>query len=419
MLQDLDQDQIEEFIDIWHRLTYGDIGERQRKQERLQRAVQQSRAIQELAGNPLLLTLMAILNRGEELPQDRARLYEKASEVLLYQWDVEEKLLRDDRLERYPIEIDYRDKQRMLRRVAATMQNSAKGLAGNFIRRDELENCLTDYLKTVKEAPNAPSIAALMIDQLRERNFILCFLGDEAYAFVHRTFLEYFCATEIKERFDKRGAEGGLSFEALRDEVFANHWQDETWHEVLRLVAGMIDAQFAGELIEWLLDQKINRAEYLEGDRLRVTGLTIVLLAADCVGNVRERTVIATVDQRVLEQLKQEIEDEYPYQLTEDSARTLVSAVTTYWAEHSQVLSWLRTWAEFSANSYIPDISVGAIATLQAKQPATLTILKTRAQDDENGEVRCAALQELARGWKDDPDTLTLLKTYTQDDDTA
>ncbi|MEM6836873.1 MAG: NACHT domain-containing protein [Cyanobacteria bacterium P01_C01_bin.120] len=420
MLQDLEQDQIEEFIDIWHGLTYGDAGERQRKQERLQRAVQQSRAIQELAGNPLLLTLMAILNRGEELPRDRARLYEKASEVLLYQWDVEEKLLKDDRLEKYPIELDYRDKQRMLRRVAAMMQNSNQGLAGNFIRRGELEQCLTDYLKTVKEAPNAPSIAAIMIDQLRERNFILCLLGNhggaEAYAFVHRTFLEYFCATEIKERFDKRGAQGGVSFEELRDKVFSVHWQDETWHEVLRLIVGMIDAQFAGRLIQWLLEQKINRSEYLERDRLQVTGLTNVLLAADCVGDVRERTAIATIDQRVLEQLKQEIEYEYPYWLTQDSARALVAAITTYWSEHAQVLSWLRMCVGFSGRSYIPEISVSAIATLQARQPDALTWLKTRAQDDADGDVRRAAVQELAQGWKDHPDTLTMLKTRAQDD---
>ena len=47
-----------------------------RKQERLQRAIDSSKAIKELAGNPLLLTMMAILNRNQELPRDRPELYE-------------------------------------------------------------------------------------------------------------------------------------------------------------------------------------------------------------------------------------------------------------------------------------------------------------------------------------------------------
>jgi energy-coupling factor transporter ATP-binding protein EcfA2 len=418
MLQDLNQDQIDEFIEIWHGLTYGDAAERERKQDRLQRAVRQSRAIQELAGNPLLLTLMAILNRGEELPRDRARLYEKASEVLLYQWDVEEKLLKDERLEKYPIEIDFRDKQKMLRRVAATMQNSDKGLAGNFIQREELEHCLTDYLETVKKAPSAPSIAAIMIEQLGERNFILCFLGDDAYAFVHRTFLEYFCATEIKERFDKRGAKGGLSFEELRDEVFAPHWQDETWHEVLRLIIGMIDTQFAGELIEWLLEQPISWAECVDSvDRLQTAGFTHLLLAANCLDDVKERATIRSVDQQVLNQLKKEIEDEFINSSSNDAAQALVQSISTHWSEHPQLLNWLRDWVSLFSESYVPGHAVEAIARLQGKQTQTFDWLKARAQDpDEHNNVRNTAIKALAERWRDNSKTLSFLKSIVQKD---
>jgi predicted NACHT family NTPase len=253
MLQDLNREQIEDFIQRWHDLTYSNAADKQHKRKRLKTAIQNSKAIQELAENPLLLTLMAILNRGEELPRDRARLYEKASEVLLYQWDVEAKLLEDPRLKKYAVEIDFRDKQAMLRRVAYAMQASEKGLAGNFILREDLQSCLTNYLKENKEAQSVPSIAMVMIAQLRERNFALCSLGDEAYGFIHRTFLEYFCASEMVHQFEKQRI---LSFEQLRDHVFGQHWQDETWHEVLRLICGMVDASIAGQLIEFLIAQK-------------------------------------------------------------------------------------------------------------------------------------------------------------------
>ncbi|MEI6332819.1 MAG: hypothetical protein WCP16_26540, partial [Pseudanabaena sp. ELA645] len=120
---------------------------------------------------------------------------------------------------------------------------------------------------------------------MRERNFILCYRGADIYGFVHRTFLEYFCAAELLHRFEK---ERSLSFEQLRDDVFGQHWQDETWNEVLRLICGMIDPKFAGMLIEFLTEQKCDRDQFLRHNtyfndtELDVGGLANLLLAADC-----------------------------------------------------------------------------------------------------------------------------------------
>jgi hypothetical protein len=350
MLQDLDDAQVLDFVGRWHGLTYADGQERERKQRRLEQAIRASRAIQELAGNPLLLTLMAILNRGEELPRDRSRLYEKASEVLLYQWDVETKLLEDPRLSKYPIEIDYRDKQAMLRRVAYFMQANERGLAGNFIRRADLEDCLKDYLKTTKEAANAPSIAALMIDQLRERNFILCHLGGDNYAFVHRTFLEYFCATEIVYQFEKSRV---LTFEQLRDEVFGQHWQDETWHEVLRLVCGMIGEAFVGDLAEWLRPQEISISDCLDNNnRIKKEGLLNLLLATDCLGELRNLTGLQPITRSLLQQLRDLAGTEYPYKFNEETAIYVLRAIAKIWDDRVTLLAWLGVRPPFNTVKY-------------------------------------------------------------------
>ncbi|MEH1840402.1 MAG: hypothetical protein V7L20_16970 [Nostoc sp.] len=82
MLQDIEQYQIDDFIHRWHELTFNDKAEKIRKRDRLQAAINTSSAIRELAGNPLLLTMMAILNRNQELPRDRLKLYNQASRVL-------------------------------------------------------------------------------------------------------------------------------------------------------------------------------------------------------------------------------------------------------------------------------------------------------------------------------------------------
>lgn len=126
MLQDLEIEQIQDFLERWHELTFTDQADKVRKWERLQRAIQDSKSIRELAGNPLLLTMMAILNRNQELPRDRPELYNQASRVLLHQWDGSRALIEDARLD--PKTIDYRDKQAMLRKVAYRMQSSEKGV---------------------------------------------------------------------------------------------------------------------------------------------------------------------------------------------------------------------------------------------------------------------------------------------------
>jgi hypothetical protein len=246
-IQPLDETEIHEFIDRWYDLAMGSDSDKVRLQQRLKEAIEHSKAIANLADNPLLLTMMAILNRRQELPRDRADLYDQASRVLLYHWDVDHKRLQ------LPIEaIGRREKQEMLRLIAYEMQAGEEGLKGNLIGVDRLTRIVTDYLRD-QGFSEPREKANLLIQQLRERNFILCYRGADTYGFMHRTFLEYFCAVEIVNRFEKQRS---ISFEELRDRVFGEHWQDGTWHEVLRLICGMIDANFAFKLIEFLIKQK-------------------------------------------------------------------------------------------------------------------------------------------------------------------
>ena len=144
---------------------------------------------------------MAILNRTQDLPRDRAELYKAMRTALLHQWKVEEALKHDPILANAAL--DYKDKRSMLMRVARVMQQSPRGLAGNLIDEETLELTLANSLATV---PNlrADRAARALIDQLRGRNFMLCALGGRSYAFVHRTFLEYFCPADIKWQFETK-----------------------------------------------------------------------------------------------------------------------------------------------------------------------------------------------------------------------
>ncbi|NET05653.1 MAG: NACHT domain-containing protein [Symploca sp. SIO2B6] len=412
MLQDLEQQQIKDFIEKWHNLTFNDEADKVRKRERLQKAINSSKAISELAGNPLLLTMMAILNRNRELPRNRPELYNQASQVLLHQWDFEDKenLVKDSRLD--PETINYEDKQAMLRQVAYHMQANDKGLAGNLISADDLEEILTGYLKSI-EVFQARAVARLMIQQLRTRNFILCFLGADSYAFIHRTFLEYFCAAEFVRKFEK---EKTLTEDELKTEVFGKHWQDESWHEVLRLIAGLIEPKFVGKIIEYLIEQDGEADKFLN-----------VFLAAECLAEVRNRREIKKSAEQLLNKLKGLLrfgDEQYAldtgnydeYELIIKIRTQAVAAVATTWKEDADTLALLKLSAQQDKDVIVRLAAVQEIARGWKQDTETLPLLKLSAQQDKDVIVRQAAVREIARGWKEDAETLPLLKLSAQQD---
>ncbi len=396
MLQDLEPAQIKDFIERWHDKTFSQAEERDKniKRERLQRVINESKAIAELAQNPLLLTMMAILNLKRELPRDRSELYKHASEVLLHNWDEGRNLKPDERLDI----IYYKDKQAMLRQVAYQMQTSEKGLAGNIIYADDLEAIFTKYLQSIPVG-DARDKARRLMKQLRDRNFILCFLGADYYAFVHRTFLEYFCAWEFVWRFEK---ERSITIEDLKTEVFGKHWQDETWHEVLLLIAGMIDAKFVGEILDYLMVQDGEEEKFIN-----------LFLAANCLAEVRNRSVIALVANKLLDKLQDLTKYDlwYYYSFREEETKLVqeirtqaVATVATIWKDNSDTLDWLKDRATADNSEDVRRTAIEALASNFKDDPDTHSFLKERATADKSGDVRRAAIQALAKHFRNQPE---------------
>lgn len=178
-----------EFLRRWHSVAEEELTTRKRLQDQLERAIGESKAIRELSWNPLLLTMMTILNRNQDLPRDRVELYREASRVLLHEWDASRSL---------PVDTFARqEKEALLRALAGSIQASDGGLAANLIERSQLVDLFRTFLSGLGVAD--PYLRALsIVQQLTERNFILCFAGAGRFSFVHRTFLEYFCAPSVK-----------------------------------------------------------------------------------------------------------------------------------------------------------------------------------------------------------------------------
>ena len=309
----------------------------------------------------------------------------------------------------------------MLRQVSYQMQTSEKGLAGNIIYADDLEAIFTKYLQSIPVS-DARDKARRLMKQLRDRNFILCFLGADYYAFVHRTFLEYFCAWEFVWQFEK---ERSITIEYLKTEVFGKHWQDETWHEVLLLIAGMIEPKFVGEILDYLMVQDGEEEKFIN-----------LFLAAKCLAEVRNRSVIASVANKLLNELKNltkygnvinissdqiniEIEDfekyiEHNNSVQEIRTKTITAVVTT-WQDYPDILPWLKQCATSDEDSDVRYVAMQELALRWKYDPSIKALFKELATSDKDDYVRYAAVQELALGWKYDLDIKALLQESTSD----
>lgn len=215
-LQDLAEKQVATFVERWYVLALSDRpDEAKERRKRIMRSFKDSVSIRQLSGNPMLLTIVAIIGKHQELPRERWKLYDHAVSVLIQHWDVN-KRLKDQRVNANFIGEE--DKKELLRRLAFNMQGGLGGLAGNYIYHEHLQAEFEGYLKErYSQSPtNATKIARVMIEQFRERNFVLSLYGANLYGFVHRAFLEYFCAMAFVHRFEKTR---DMTLEQLKQDV--------------------------------------------------------------------------------------------------------------------------------------------------------------------------------------------------------
>ena len=201
-LVDLAPEQIETFAGAWFKLVFpGDDAAAARARDDLLDAVRRRPQLRVIAGNPMILTIMATVARHKRLARSRAALYAQALELLCYNWDYRRglNLPPDSPL----IDLQAEDTMLMLRSVAWRMQEAPGGLRANAIADDVLRGVSKEFFATEWrfEEPKARRAATEMVARLHERNWVLTLRGPGLYGFVHRTFLEYLCALELTERF--------------------------------------------------------------------------------------------------------------------------------------------------------------------------------------------------------------------------
>ncbi|HYL76357.1 MAG TPA: HEAT repeat domain-containing protein [Bryobacteraceae bacterium] len=392
-LEDFDQAQVSEFLTRWYGVAEEDSRERLRLGRKLVQATQESRVLGDLASNPLLLTVMAILNRDQDLPRDRIALYAQMSRLMLHDWDASRSL---------PVEIlAWQEKAELLRVLAGIMQQDT-GLSENLIDRARLVDLCRTFLSNLGVRGHYEKAISL-IKELTERNFVLSYAGADRFSFVHRTFLEYFCASWIVDLYDKRT----LTLLQIREDVYGKHWKDESWHEVLLLVAGMVDEKSVENIIQFLMDQDGSDAETAN-----------LMLAAGCFGEVRNRGAIRGVEEVLWERFVTEVvrydappgqARKKPYQLIPIRERAARLIASVWGSTRGGV--WLRVAAIADPDPLLRTAAMDALVRGRKEDPETLQIVKKLAHSDADLSTQSAAVRAFAREWKSDQEALPLIRS--------
>ncbi|MFE0869250.1 NACHT domain-containing protein, partial [Streptomyces rochei] len=430
MLQDLDEGKIGEFCKLWYtNACPNSPAEASELVRRLTEAVAHSRPIRELAGNPLLLTILAIIGRRQSLPRDRQGVYRHAVTVLVAHLDQDVKHLKHTGRGAALLDVlDAEDLHELLMLLARHMQEGRGGIAGNHIHGQELELIIQEYLQQY-ELPllQAKECARAMVGRLRERNFILSRYGGEVYGFVHRAFLEYLAAADIVHRYTT-GREWGP--EELINDVIGKRANNPSWHEVVLLIIGQLNERDAARAIDHLLQQ------HRVADQ---GGTEILAMVLRALAEVRKIGALTDQTYRFILHLAHSLQvGDVRNSITAYSkAIPVLSTFGEFWKGRPLYLRWFHAYGQFIDNGEVAARAAGAlynnvgfpaILTAHAPQtqvravmlqctlrnwpdlPETLELVRERAVADAAGEVRRAAVTALAEHWGDLPETLELVR---------
>ncbi len=229
-LQPLNEAQITRFIESWYGalVEVGSSGaeDAASKTRNLQNAVQRPR-LRELAENPMLLTIMALVQSYYgTLPDERARLYQMCVEILLLRWQRGKEAAEGQELPQSLVPLgDQQQLERLLWEIAWEAHRKAE-------ERDKAADIPElEVLAIARKHLGDFSRAEQFTAYTEERAHLLVGRGgleDRHFTFPHRTFQEYLAACHLASgrRFPQRAAE--LAAEG------------DTWREVLNLAAGTL-----------------------------------------------------------------------------------------------------------------------------------------------------------------------------------
>jgi hypothetical protein len=256
ILSPFGDDAIQSFLIQWCELYARDRrgdsaiveAESRKEGEQLARDVLNHKDVRELARNPLMLTVLAIVHRsGVRLPDHRVELYDHATRVLVERWN----RVRSFSASRSPPPLKAADAVRLLGPIALNM--ARRYGVRSLISESELRRMLDDALACGNLQGLATADEAITL--FRNSLGLLVEQGPGLYAFLHLTLAEYFAAWELV-RTD--------ALETLASEPTEVFYPE--WREVILLASGVLGVLRADDArLEELVGRLVESAAHRPG----------------------------------------------------------------------------------------------------------------------------------------------------------
>ena len=233
LLAPFSPDEIRQFAHQWclaYELQAGDTEPARRRAhqeaDKLIAAVECRAHIRSLATNPLLLTVIALIQRqGVTLPDHRVELYAQMTQTLVETW-AKARSLEDGRVVDRPLREG--EAVEVLAPLALWLHEHYPGSAAPA---DALrEQIVARLLDKGEPRGGAESAADEFLALIRRTTGLLVERGQGVYGFMHLTFEEYLAARALVllGQIELR-----RTWDALRPRLY-----DPTWHEVILLTVG-------------------------------------------------------------------------------------------------------------------------------------------------------------------------------------
>jgi formylglycine-generating enzyme required for sulfatase activity len=251
--------------------------------EALLKAIENNERVRDLAVNPLMLTVIALVQRYRaQLPERRAELYEEAIEVLLSHWDVAKGL--SSAITIAGRELDAGDRRSLLEPVALwMMEQHAREIETEELRRQLGQR----FYEMVGDWRTAGKAVDAFLQLINERSGLLAERGQGSYAFSHLTFQEHLAARAVSDKADY------IDYTLKR-------LSDSWWREVVLLEAGYLSMQGKQRttvLIQAVMDCADEPEPYHN-----------LVLAAECLRDVGQARMTGDLYGEVQRRLRQEFE---------------------------------------------------------------------------------------------------------------